>query len=471
MALTVDVTAPFASLPLDLVSLILGLAPPRPRRKALSLVCKRWRAAVLRSLSCLSLSQHCPPGIDVGDVLLRQLPRLTELSVLHLPPHTVTLPTTVTKLNLHLTEGEQTGSVIFGAHVADLCAAAYDDVNLLITYLRPSLPCLARLSLSLAWEPEMLHFLADARFAALSGLRLRSTAPLLSVAANQLAVSFLRNHSTQLTSFAVLGISGLWADELTQLPYPELLDLEYRTTDDLSPSLLCALVSNAPRLCNLSLSDCNNSASFLRARATCLTELHNTHLSIDWRRTETQFPRLRLAWPSNAALYAPLSAVYPALAARLAVLAYDTDLSPATVWRALGERKNPQVRNLSLMHALPPEPPAVRLPHLAQLTVYAHPTARGNTVRQSIDAARHLLRCCPSAHRLCIAVAKALSIGEEDIADLRLLLEDLRRQGQCSRVDIVCGSPATLWPLEEIGAECGWLDVRISDAPPPCEAP
>ena len=200
MALTVDATAPFSALPLDLVSLILCLAPPRPRRKALSLVCKRWRAAVLRSLSNLSLSKHCPSGVDVGDALLRQLPRLTELTVLRLTPHTLSVPTTVAKLNLHLEEGELTGNVIFGAHVTDFCAAAYDDVNLLITYLRPSLPFLTRLSLSLAWEPEVLHFLADAHFASLSCLRLRSTAPLLSVAANQLALSFLRNHSTQLTS-------------------------------------------------------------------------------------------------------------------------------------------------------------------------------------------------------------------------------------------------------------------------------
>lgn len=69
-----------ATLPTDVLALIFAYAPTRARLRALSPVCKRWRAAALRSVSSLTFYRHHADTWDLR-ALHRLLPSLTDLTI------------------------------------------------------------------------------------------------------------------------------------------------------------------------------------------------------------------------------------------------------------------------------------------------------------------------------------------------------------------------------------------------------
>ena len=104
-------TDPLGVLPSDLASLVLGFIPLRPRMLSVSLVSKRWRTAVLRSVrtfrpwrrlySATSDQPRAPLTSAELEGTLRLFPSLTDLalgSLLDLGGATLRLPTTLRTL-------------------------------------------------------------------------------------------------------------------------------------------------------------------------------------------------------------------------------------------------------------------------------------------------------------------------------------------------------------------------------------
>lgn len=87
-------------LPREILSLILGLIPQRPRLLVLSRVCKRWRAAVIPTITDVAVSYHWS-----CDLIVASLTHLTALRSFDLQsngnsPQAVELPDTLSSLTL-----------------------------------------------------------------------------------------------------------------------------------------------------------------------------------------------------------------------------------------------------------------------------------------------------------------------------------------------------------------------------------
>lgn len=89
-----SVTPSFAALPLDILQLILGFIPLRPRLLVAALTCTRWREAARRATTAL-------PGhlaLAAYGAACKCLPLVASLSIT-LPPRDFTFPTVITSLS------------------------------------------------------------------------------------------------------------------------------------------------------------------------------------------------------------------------------------------------------------------------------------------------------------------------------------------------------------------------------------
>lgn len=189
-ATSVAPRAPIDALPLDLLAVIFAYAPYAARLRAISLVCKRWRTAALRS------SKGYVAGIRRGDPRSKMLasaltlfPSLTHLDVRDKIPF-FALPTTLRSLSLwpsyleaSVEEEARGGTTYLSQHFPNLTVVDSDAVGLLYGGRAPTV----------------------------------SLDPL---------VSFLRAHSTQISKLTVGALHGSIARDVAALPWPKLRKLQ-----------------------------------------------------------------------------------------------------------------------------------------------------------------------------------------------------------------------------------------------------
>lgn len=115
-----------AALPADLLISIFLFAPLGARLRAIGLVCKRWRALVLRAVRAvrrvaLTGAEEADATIDTtAGAALPLFPSLTWLSLRHVDFDSQRLPTTLTRLELTLTAWRADG--VLSAHLPHLAA-------------------------------------------------------------------------------------------------------------------------------------------------------------------------------------------------------------------------------------------------------------------------------------------------------------------------------------------------------------
>lgn len=106
----------------DILSLVFAFTPIRARILTLSLVCKRWRVAAVRSVRHLEL-QGDLLQVDVVQKLIRNFPLITSVSLRYYASKggSLALPAQLTRLKINI-ETYKSGPLCFTSHFASLTA-------------------------------------------------------------------------------------------------------------------------------------------------------------------------------------------------------------------------------------------------------------------------------------------------------------------------------------------------------------
>lgn len=250
------VYSPFDPLPTELLSLIVEQLPARCRLLVLTQVCKRWHAAVIRSIKELKTrGEH--------QRHLARFPSLTKVTLSHFN-HPVELPTSVTRLSLKPLSG-YTLAVTACSPLTHLeIVSIATGVGLLRTLLQSSRASLEHLRIrSGILMPEQL----DApHLPALTSLHFEGLL---------LMADLVVAHASQLTSLTLFGNYNHHQapiDKAMRVAYPRLRHLNVNIVD-LTAEALEQLLSQAPALVTLKLASTRSFVTLQPRLLSTLVEL------------------------------------------------------------------------------------------------------------------------------------------------------------------------------------------------------
>lgn len=407
------VDAPINLLPLDMLTVIFAYTPMRPVLLSVSLVCRRWRTAALRSVTSIRVrggGERRPP--------LSLFPSLTELKFSCNFREAIRLPLTIRRLALReATKPSDDGEISFPAPLPPFTHLSFrhwsfDPRGVIQPLILASLDTLT--SLRVEVDRELCDFLHERRFPRLAELHIAYWHPASTL---QLAhmVSFLSAHCSTLTSLTIddvrrsrsvsageteAPLASLFTS-LAAIDFPSLTFL--RVLSSAIPSQCVAdILRRSPRLVNLCLPYASGLYTVPTSLLTPLVKLRFLssrdplqpgfiealprlrHISV---RTEEN---VRIARDFPAALYPRMSCLS---------LGRVTE----STWSTL-------VGCTSLTHlnitpsALPSAALALSFPQLTKLKLHI------DDLYQALPLARLFLRVAPCLHRVTIDLRVSLRI-------------------------------------------------------------
>ena len=278
-----DPRSPVASVPLDLLLLIFGLLPLRPRLATVSRVCKHWRAAIVRTVSVLNIYESTPPH-----VVMRLFPCLRSLSVIGAPVR-FALPATLHTLALRTGPKFELSEPFPPISTLDYNLGG--PVDALLAGLATSLTTLRLGNASFADHHTGLAGALD-RTPLYPSLRILEVShlPPADVSLSEQVAHLVQRHASQLAS---LTLRGAYYPDPLRCPFPVLTSLSVSNAD-LDRDAFLAAIASAPRLTQLTMSypQDRSAVQYHPAVAPLITELTGVRLADELELLQAM-PRLR----------------------------------------------------------------------------------------------------------------------------------------------------------------------------------
>ena len=461
--------SPTASLPLDLLTLIIGLLPRPGRLRICSLVCKRWHTAAVRTVSHLEIVyprngyRHLTGGYEIYPCVTsihlnlddedfkegtRFPPGLRALKLSHrqgpygaydVHPSAVRPPDTLSSLKLHY-------SMSMHSFVPWLHQFRTSLTKLAITFPTKDRACAAA-------ERE---FLCDAHLCSLTHLSLYVDIDRIRT---ELLLSFLERHSRQLVSLE-LNLDGESTTEppIASFAFPSLRKLFVRTH---RCNTIPQLVEACPRLDRLCIfaGEHNQSLEALlcvpRVRETFVwLQTHgNTDTALDLLTSCTRLEMVSANIMSAALGRPDVAAV---LLPRLAFLSLGLQSLASLASGPLA----PQCRTLLVTLQEPCESPPMRLPRLSTLFVNRISLGLADAVAQ----VRYIVACAPRLQKLDLGLGFALSaLSAHGVEQMARFLRDMAEHG-VEVVDLSRGA-VTSPRLKAVARSLAWMQVLVGCEP------
>lgn len=456
-----------ASLPLDLLTLIIGLLPCHGRLRICSLVCKRWHTAALRTVTDLEIAyprnsyRHLSGGYEIypcvtslhldldhedfkegtrfptGLRTLKLSHRQGPYGAFDVHPSAVLPPETLVSLNLH-----------YSMSMHSFVPWLY-QFRTSLTRLAVTLPTKDRLCTAAERE-----FLCDAHLCALTHLSLYVD---VDRTRSDLLLSFLERHARQLVSLQ-LNVDGESTAELpiASLTFPSLHKLFVRghRCDTISQ-----LVAACPRLDRLRIFAGEHSPSLeallrvprVREALVWLQTHGNTDTALD-----LLTPCTRLEMVSANIMRAALARpdVAAALLPRLSFLSIVGLHSLASL---AGGPQAPRCRTLLVtLQAEPCVPLPMRLPHLSVLLVHRLSLALADAMAQ----VRCIVGCAPRLRKVDLGLGFRLSaLTAHGVEQMGAFLRDMAAHG-VEEVDL-SRAAVTSPRLKAVARSFTWMRVLV----------
>lgn len=244
-----------STLPIDILIEIFSFNNLHGRFRAISLVCKRWRIAALRSITSL----YCNTPGPSPNLVLPLLPSLTEFdcSYSSFTSSSTTTPTTIlphhlTKLSCFSFESDNSISPPFPP-LRSLSVSKFSG-PLFISLLREIKTSLTSLSLSTYKMPKSVEsFLStNAFFPSLLSLQLDLNKAYNMPDNSKSIINFIKRHSSQILSLKLSGNNESWID-LSSISFSCLCSLDI-SVYHLNHNHISKLLRNLPNLIDLKIS-------------------------------------------------------------------------------------------------------------------------------------------------------------------------------------------------------------------------
>lgn len=342
----------------DLLVAILSAIPAPPRLSVVSYVCKRWRAAVVQSVTKLTVSAKAPQSI------FELFPRLCDVRVSATHATRLKLPTRVTRLRvlpLEMLSAVQPTTIELSAPLRDL-RLNYEANHFAGPLLSASVSALCTLEIDWITLTITLNLMNSTHFPHLTSLALFVS----NDSTMHYLMPFLSTHAPQLTSLRIEGrhFNDEGVSRFVSLPWTRLRSLAVlRLEPPLSGADLATFMHHSPALTAVRYVDRYN--DILDAPPEALTALTDLTMAKELTAEEGAFllrlPRLRRlrgAWDGVPEALLRCTAHMP--------IPYDQ------VWPALQARdpRYTHIESLSIGSAAPEGDLRLHLPHLRFFEIY-----------------------------------------------------------------------------------------------------
>lgn len=365
-------------LPLDLLVAVMAVIPVPPRLSVVSYVCRRWRAAVLQSVTKLTVPANAPQSI------FELFPRLSDVRVSATLETRLKLPPRVTRLRmlpLEMLRGVQPTTIELSAPLRDL-KLNYEANHIAVPLLAASVSGLCTLEIDWITLSTTLDLMNSTHFPHLTslGLFFRNDSGIHHL------MPFLSAHASQLTSLRIEGrhFNDDGGSRFAALPWTRLRSLAVmRLEPPLSGADLASLVQHSPALRALRYVDRYD--DIIDAPPEALAALTDLTMAKELTPEEAavllSLPRLRR-----------LRGVWGGVPDALLRCVYHMPIPYDQVWPALHARdpRYTHIESLSIGSEAPEADLRLHLPHLHFFEIY---------ILLPVAAFERTLRACISAVR------------------------------------------------------------------------
>lgn len=449
------------ALPVDVLACIFALAPFSARLRTLSFVSKRWRLAVLRSVTDFTYARTT---VDLPSIL-SVFSSLTSLNIVRGPPSPIVLPRQLRRFTLRVStssESDEIGELIAKdvplpplTFLEMFCTGRSLTPLALLSATHETLHTLVLCPGSLDLHLE--DFVATAHLPQLRELRLILTSGRLQMQRVLNLARFVGAHSTQLLALTISGECSrserevFLFEHIAQLSFPALRTL-HLIIEDLDHAILTNLLTHSTQLTNLRLSLTDAFESVNPRLLSSLSSVYITHFKDPSLVTLAALPNLREVW-AHCVLPLPDN---PAVRRRLAYWEFEPKDNRHRVWRVLPELTS--LVELTLTH---PPPPGIvlSLPRLVKLKIGK---AKLPLV-QIFDLIALFMRVSP-LRSISVTRLSLSGVPDADLAAVAALIKEGVTQRSLLKVKINVDEPDRLRSVLAFGPAHGWLRVHVSMA-------